>query len=173
MTMARYALHAAADRLHGSQYLRHIVRAVELADDGPPRNLRPEDPYQDDTARPYAGLAITAQADRNPEPTAEGLAYSYAWRVGIASDDPVILQNAAALVSTLRTVDRALARDRERYGMPPTFGAYVARIASALRLPIVAGESGPDGTYAGGEWREWTPGDAVDLVDGWTRAFRR
>ena len=150
-----------------------ILRAVAVRmEDDSPRNISPSE-YQPD---PMAGLTITAQAGhgRDAAPTDEAPAYSYAHRLGISADlETIPTAQLAATLATLRRVEAALARDARRYGEPVTFGQLAARVATALRVPIVTGSSGPDGRYTSGTWTTWTPGDAVAVIDGWTAAYNR
>lgn len=164
--MSGYALMVDA-RVTG-EYQHVTARMVALADDGSPRNLSTSDAYRTD---PYAGIAASAQADRDPDRAQQTL--SYGWRIGIRDDgDPIVLEQLAALAPTLRRLTRSLATAETRYGPPATFGALLARIATALDVPILTGSAGSDGMYSSGQWVTWTPGDAVRIIDRWTAAFR-
>jgi hypothetical protein len=123
-----------------------------------------------------AGIVATAQADREhrPGPEREIPAYTYAWRLGLEPHCFVAVVPAlVATLATLRRAERALARDATRYGPPATFGAYLARIATALAVPIMTGTAGSDGFYSSGQWAEWAPGDAVAVIDRWVAEWRR
>jgi hypothetical protein len=160
----------------GTGYGHVTVRAVEVADDGSPRNLSTDDDYRE-RERALNGIMLTAQADRGDHSSAgDPPDYSYAWRVGIAphAGETVSLRIAAETVRTLTAASRKVDRLDTRYGRPRTFGAFVARWADALGLPVMTGRTGSDGMYngAGSQWTEWTSGDAVSVIDGWLTKFR-
>lgn len=166
-----YALRVSDDNRAGSDYLRLRAEIVEIVDgsEGPePRNLFP-DWYS--AGDPFAGIAATGQASRrDPDMPA-----SYAWRFGFMSaDDPAPAEQVRA---ALRTIDRAAGRMRkatETYGSPATWGAYVARIAVALRVPIILGRPGPTGTYSEGAWTLYaTPSEAIGAIDDRITRFAR
>ena len=147
------------------QTLRAV--AVRLEDDQP-RNISPTE-YQPD---PLAGLTVTAQSNAIDRYN-DGAAYSYAHRIGITTDEPAELGQVAASLATLRKIDKSLAKARAAYGDPRTFGGLVARVATALAVPIIIGRSGADGMYSSGQWQTWTPGDAAEIIDGWTVTYHK
>jgi len=136
------------------QTLRAV--AVRLEDDQP-RNISPTE-YQPD---PLAGLTVTAQSNAIDRYN-DGAAYSYAHRIGITTDEPAELGQVAASLATLRKIDKSLAKARAAYGDPRTFG-----------VPIIIGRSGADGMYSSGQWQTWTPGDAAEIIDGWTVTYHK
>lgn len=158
-----------ASRKVSGEFLLLTIRAVTLADDGSPRNIRCDDAYGE--GLPYAGLTITAQGDRNDDRT-----YAYAWRFGIAPDtETMVTSTVLAVIPTLRKVEKALTRDTERYGAPASFGAYVARIATALGVSVIVGQERSNsvhGWYTDMDWRSYSAGDAVNVIDGWLRDHR-
>lgn len=158
-----YALLASSHE--SGEYLTLTVRAVSVdPGDGGPRNLRTDETYSTD---PMAGITITAQADRS-----EDRPYAYAWRLGIRTDDTMPLGQVAAVLGTLRALDRKLSALSDRIGPAATFGGYVARVADALGIQVMTGRTGSDGMYSSGQWNLWTAGDSVSVIDGWIAGFR-
>ena len=161
----------------GDKYLLLTAYVVSVADDGSPRNIL-ADTYASDPAARYVGIAASAQASRR-DIASDGDApdYSYAWRFGIGTDslahDVIPFATVERSYGLLKSATRRMAAVDDKYGPVRTFGAYVARIADALALPVMFGRSGADGFYSSGDWRTVPSGQAVSVIDGWITAHRR
>jgi hypothetical protein len=149
-------------------YQKIGAAVVDLAADGSPRNILCST-YRD--ADPLAAVTITAQAGGISDQSSP--AYSYAWRLALDDFEPIPLAQLEASVPTLRRISRRLDQLAADYGEPATFGAYLARVATILRVRIITGQAGTDGDYSTGTWTLWSPREAADMIDSRTAAHYR
>lgn len=141
----------------------YTVSAVHVEDETP-RNIG-LDEYQPD---PLAGIVLTAQASHESD-----LPTTYAWRLGAQFDETATLAQLTATLATLRKVQTRLDKLSADIGPAGTFGQFVARVASALGIPVLTGHTARDGFYSSGEYTSWASGDIASVLDGWTAAYQR
>jgi hypothetical protein len=137
------------DRLSVSphDYYHATAAPVTIAADGSPRNITVL--FDLDYPQNLADLRIRCQNDRDN--AARG-SHAYGWTVEYHEPYTVDTRRAATMHRTLAGIERALARLDAKYGPPSTFGAYVLRVADALRIdrfivPVRQADRYPDGEY--------------------------
>ena len=149
------------------RYLTVTARAMAWADDSSPRNIATDSTWDTD---PLAGIVATAQSDVDGP-------RAYGWRFGLTTDGGDILTAATVNASarTLARVGRALDSLDSSFGQSATFGAYVARIATALGVRIIMRPRNQSTVahYTDGYWNVYAPGDAVAIIDGLSAEFAR
>jgi hypothetical protein len=153
----RIGLMLKADRSdgYGSGPYWHLTgTAVEIAEDGSPRNLSDR--------QPLADAEIRAQADRDSEK-------SYGWstvEIHVTTWTYINAERARMIASTLTTIQKRLGQLNDRYGCAESLATGILRVGDALGVDSylikVGGESN---TYHENQWREM---DAVTAFD-WIR----
>ncbi len=150
-------------------YLNVTARVMAWQDESI-RNIRVYDSYSPD---PFGGIVATGQTDNESHDGDSTWPDSYAWALGFRGDAFETIPAAQLTVSlaTIRKAERAMQSAADKYGPAATFGAFVVRVAAALRLDIVTGAV-PSGWYSDGDYRTLRPSDAVASIDGAIRDHR-
>jgi hypothetical protein len=82
------------------------------------------------------GNSTTGADDRETTPEQRKL---YGWEIEYREPISVRLREAERMAKTLRTIHRKLDKLREKYGDPPTYGAFLLRVADAVgAIKIIA-----------------------------------
>lgn len=142
---------------------RHVRRAEikELHADGTPRNLHAAR-WSLDGSHAYADLAAEASTHIYSSDPPEWMTY---WRLRFEPISGAELPEIEPVVRTLRRVTRHTDKLTERYGPPPTFGQYVARLADALRITTALRIVTPSDCYPDSEYARMTPAEAGAWMD--------
>ena len=136
---------------------------LELHADGTPRNITAGSCWHDERAA-YADLAAEARTCLY-NGTERHMTY---WHLRFEPINGAELAEIEPVVRTLRAVTRRLDKLAERYGPPPTFGQYVARLADALHITAaLRAVNTPPGswTYTDAEYATMTPAEAGSWLD--------
>jgi hypothetical protein len=102
--------------------LRLRATVVHVTDDGI-RNLT----YNTVDRSGLADLTVTALGEPNIDD-------AYAWQVGYHRPYSVDLDRVRMMVATLGRVERRLVQLSGQFGRPESFGAYLLRVATVLRV---------------------------------------
>ena len=89
---------------------------------------------------------------------------SYGWRVLYRRAHDIGLETAEAMRRTLTTIEKGLARQRERLGPCESFGHYVARLAVVVNAAEVIFDI-RDFPNPSGRHRSFAPGNAVAVIN--------
>jgi hypothetical protein len=103
-------------------FLRLCATVVHVTDDGI-RNLT----YNTVDRSGLADLTVTALGEPNTDD-------AYGWQVGYHQPYSVDLDRARMMVATLGRVERRLGQLSGQFGRPESFGAYLLRVATVLRV---------------------------------------
>lgn len=103
-------------------------------------------------------LEIGNQCDDNQHDTV-----SYGWNVEYRNCYSVDLNKAKQMAATLTVLDQRIQKLRDELGYPTTYGQYVARVASAMKITAIVFNRERDGVRQG-EF-ELSPGGAQSHID--------
>lgn len=157
-----FLLEAETTNYSGDQpALRLRASVVHVTDDGI-RNIT----Y--DTVEPsgLADLTVSALGESSVQQT-------YAWQVGYHQPYSVDLERARIMAATLGRIERRLVQVRGQFGWPESFGAYLLRVADALKVrPFVVWARNPQGRRVPGEHRVLDALAATTWLEAREREFR-
>lgn len=89
----------------------------------------------------------------------------YAWSIR-ADPGTVEAVECLALAKALAGIERKMEKWYDTYGRPATYGVYVQRFAQATRAGVVRFFAGGFATVRDGDYRDVTPSDAANMIDG-------
>ena len=156
-----FLLEAKTTNYAGDEPMLQLCSTVVHVTDDDIRNLT----YSTVDRSGLADLTVTALGEPN-------VGYAYAWQVGYHQPYSVDLDRARVMVATLGRVKRRLAQLSGQFARPESFGAYLLRVATVLRVSrfvVWTGES--QGPRAPREYRVMDGQVAVTWLEAREREF--